>query len=419
MKIQKNNKSLLLFCVMSTFSTITPQVFAFLLNIATSLIQKGLLIAGLTLFFLYLFEDFVVAKIREKKMLMQMEFKEETLFYCTKKATDILKVVNGKIKKSSKKVSKKELFLSLGEHFLKKKQYQLVLLQYILTLFFSIFSLVGVILVAIKQVKTPALLVGIIIFSTLFNILFLIKRMNKKREENTYHEFKEKLKEKQVAENEFLNIVTINEKQQDFLIAKLLNQTKEKIEFETRERKKDTKSKNSQMIVTTISIVALMLSFILDIGIENTSDMFVTVISFSTICTNLLELIRQQVEATYTVIDARKSYEAYMEDFTNIQEVYNRFKDVKEEEVLEEKLTILPFTYSYEVQDNGNFTLKSEKTLVFKKGKVTLLNGKSGAGKSTLLKIVSGEINLKGQDIVKRKVCQYFDEATLGNNNLF
>ena len=70
MKIQKNNKSLLFFCVMSTFSTITPQVFAFLLNIATSLIQKGLLIAGLTLFFLYLFEDFVVAKIREKKMLM-------------------------------------------------------------------------------------------------------------------------------------------------------------------------------------------------------------------------------------------------------------------------------------------------------------------------------------------------------------
>ncbi len=163
-------------------------------------------------------------------MLMQMEFKEKTLFYCTKKATDILKVVNGKVKKSSKKISKKELFLSLGEYFLKKKQYQLTLLQYLLTLFFSIFSLVGVILVAIKQVKTPVLLVGILIFSTFFNILFLIKRINKKREENTYQEYKEKLKKKQVAENEFLNLITINEKQQDFLIAKLLNQTKEKIE---------------------------------------------------------------------------------------------------------------------------------------------------------------------------------------------
>lgn len=419
MKIQKVNKSLLLFCVMSTVTIITPQIFAFLLNTTTSLIQKGMLIAGLALFFLYLFEDFALTKIREKKMLMQMNFKEETLFYCTKKAIDILKVVNGKVKKSSKKISKKELLLSLGEYFLKKKQYQLTLLQYLLTLFFSIFSLIGVILVAIKQVKTPVLLIGILVFSTLFNILFLIKRMNKKREENTYHEFKEKLKETQVAENEFLNVITINEKQQDFLIAKLLNCTKEKIELESRERRKDTKNKNSQAIVTTISLVALMVSFMLDIGIENTSDMFVTVISFSTLCTNLLELIRQQVEATYTVIDARKSYEAYIEDYTDIQEVYNRFKDVKEEEVQQEKLTILPFTYSYEVEDKGNFTLKSEKTLVFKKGKVTLLNGKSGAGKSTLLKIVSGEINLKGQDILKRKVCQYFDEATLGSNSLF
>ena len=193
MKIQKVNKSLLLFCVMSTVTIITPQIFAFLLNITTSLMQKGLVNVGLALFFLYLFEDFALTKIREKKMLMQMDFKEETLFYCTKKATDILKVVNGKVKKSSKKISKKELLLSLGEYFLKKKQYQLTLLQYLLTLFFSIFSLIGVILVAIKQVKTPVFLIGILVFSTLFNILFLIKRINKKREENTYQEYKEKL----------------------------------------------------------------------------------------------------------------------------------------------------------------------------------------------------------------------------------
>ena len=46
MKIQKVNKSLLLFCVMSTVTIITPQIFAFLLNITTSLMQKGLVNAG-------------------------------------------------------------------------------------------------------------------------------------------------------------------------------------------------------------------------------------------------------------------------------------------------------------------------------------------------------------------------------------
>jgi ABC-type lipoprotein export system ATPase subunit len=112
------------------------------------------------------------------------------------------------------------------------------------------------------------------------------------------------------------------------------------------------------------------------------------------------------------LINARNSLMNKKELFDKIISVYNTETAVKEKDFEKQKLEIAPFTFSY----NEEFTLKNEKTLVFEKGKMTLLKGPSGSGKSTLLGIISGSILTESN--TKYKTVYFSSDRTLGSKNL-
>ena len=95
-----------------------------------------------------------------------------------------------------------------------------------------------------------------------------------------------------------------------------------------------------------------------------------------------------------------------------IIEVYNNEKVVEAKKLKAKKLKVEPFSFSY----NEEFKLVNRNTLMFEKGKLTLLKGSSGSGKSTLLGILSGDLYIMGHD--KYKAVHFSSDRTLGCKNL-
>ena len=103
--------------------------------------------------------------------------------------------------------------------------------------------------------------------------------------------------------------------------------------------------------------------------------------------------------------------------FEEIMKVHGQ----QREEVDVEDVILKPFEFSYSTKP---FTLKSRRTLVFKKGEMVLVRGESTSGKSTLFKVLCGDIDTGSNQKVRTVHfsgdgslgCQsILQEITLGN----
>jgi len=398
-----------LILIMTVIAAIVSELFVFLLEGATSAIDTSVLFA-LVLFFVYLMRKSITEILTVISSQISIRFEENIRLDVSKKSAAVLTATKGKVKKGNETISSTTILNQVSSYIFEHRRLVLTCLKQIIQMGTFVVAFVGLVVVSIGKFDKTFFLIS---FACTLVLVVSITVWQVKRNKVFANEQYQAQVQQEMDKNDAININPISKEHMDYMVDNFINSIRRYSRSVQREHLNFSMCNLAKSFCIGAAVVLVILNVVITNGIENiTAESFLSFVALAAIYENVLASLSGKITDIQRLINARNSLMNKKALFDTIVDVYNKENFVKEEEFVENTLVVEPFAFSY----NEEFTLKNEKSLVFEKGKMTLLKGPSGSGKSTLLGIISGSILTEGN--VKYKTVYFSSDRTLGAKNL-
>lgn len=402
-------KTLCLSLIISFGASAVSQLYCFLLTESTGAVQSGNVVLGIGLYLLYLLKDVLLGGVNSISSYVRTRLEEALDIDVSRKSTNIMSKVSGKVSFKGEIVSDSVLMSSVGSYI---KQYRELVSQFLVLLMkFSIFlfSVVKTITIAIEQFDNPLLFTLIIIAALSVATLFSYRRL--KDSKNYFEKLVVLDRRYQEEKNDCINQEAVCEEHFSFMLNNFIATIREKAKYSRENGLKENFLRIKKSAIFAVAIVIVVVNAIASVGAKNLdSNAFLGMISLASVFTNVLLTIDWQIIDINIFLSAKKKFEQEVDLCTEVMKVYGKNKEATN---VEGDIELLPFYFS---RENKKFSLTNRSRHLFNRGEVILVRGDSGAGKSTLLDIISGDIDVGNNP--KIKTIRYSSRRKFGSKTL-
>lgn len=390
-----------LFLVVSAVAT---QLYCFMLSGATTAVENGAVILGIVLFVMYHLRTTVSDIISTFCTNVSSKLDEMLSVDLAERSMNAMSKVSGKVVVNNEYITNSVLLTNLTQYVTKYRETKQALISFAINLIVFLVSIVSMIAVAVRQFSNLWLFALTIIGAVALN--FVIAYKSTMVSQTFYERIKDLSRKREEQKNDCINMRPVCKKHSEFMLGNYIRTIKEMALCNVKEGIKGGIMSIKSSTVCAIAIIIIVVDAVIAVGVSNLDSVsFMNIISLATIFASILDNIKYKIADYQRVVSLKSELLKEEPLFEEIMKVYDMQKDDKDIE----NVVLRPFEFSY---TGGNFLLKNEKTLSFKRGEMTLLRGNSGSGKSTLLKVLCGDLDVGSNP--KIRTIHYSSEGSLG-----
>lgn len=396
--------------LLTVLSTAINELFVFLFQGATDAFGRGMNMIGVVLFFIYLMKKPLFSIFEIILSQISIKFDEKCKIDVIQKCMSILGITKGKVKNGLETIGSTTILDGTSQYISEHCRLVLELLKKIIGICTFMISFVGLVSIALNTFDKLFFSISL---SVTFVLVIVVTIWQVKKNKIFSNEQYQAFLVQQQEKNDAININPISTSHMDYMVDNFSSS----IIYHSKSVLKENMNFSICNLIKNfclgLAVVSVILNATFTVGISNiTPEAFLSFVSLATIYENVLNSLSGKIHDIQSFINQRNALVNKRPMFMKIIEVYNSEKAVEVRELETETLKVDPFSFSY----NEEFRLVNSNTLIFEKGKMTLIKGPSGAGKSTLLNVLSGELYLKGRN--KYKTVHFSSDRTLGCKNL-